>query len=79
MSLTPLASELLADLRTDQFASGATLNMLHDWLGESHDRLRNAISELKAQGLAHSSATRIHAGPHPSRGQVRQPDRRTVA
>lgn len=65
-----LASEILADLKT-QFPEGATLRMLIDWLAEPTDKLKGAIAELKARGLAHSSATRIHAGPHPSRGQVR--------
>lgn len=69
--LTPLASEILADLPL-HFPEGATLRMLNEWLGEPLERLKPAIYELRIRGLAHAQRTRIHAGERPRRGDRRR-------
>lgn len=68
-ALSPLASEVLADLAKD-FPHGASARMLQRWLGESRPVILEALGELVGAGHVFIRDLRYFAGPRRPRGGV---------
>lgn len=48
--ISDLAREILADMRTAEFANGASITSLASWLGEPRFAIRDALKELLTVG-----------------------------